>query len=50
MVADNCHVTRDTAATIREVGFEVVDGQRESTWQTLPWLRPTVRGAAVKPA
>lgn len=49
IVADNCHVTRDTATTIREAGFEVADERRESMRQALPWVRPSVRGVAVKP-
>ena len=50
VVADGCHVTRDTAKTIREAGFEVADERSESMRQALPWVRPSVRGVAVKPA
>ncbi|MDP3274226.1 MAG: class I SAM-dependent methyltransferase [Deltaproteobacteria bacterium] len=48
-VAEGCHVTRDTAASIRQAGFEVVHEQRESMRKALPWLRPTIRGVALWP-
>jgi ubiquinone/menaquinone biosynthesis C-methylase UbiE len=49
-VAGNCHVTRDTGDAIREAGFEVLTEQRESVRKALPWVRPSVRGVARKPA
>lgn len=50
VVADGCRVTRDTGATIREAGFDVEHERRESVRKALPWVRPSVRGVAVKPA
>ncbi len=48
VVAGNCHVTRDTGALIRDAGFDVEDERRESVRKALPWVRPSVRGVAVK--
>lgn len=45
-VADNCHVTRDTAASIEAAGFEMVDYTRTSMRKALPIVRPCIRGAA----
>lgn len=48
-VAGNCHVTRDTAASIGAAGFELGDPQRASMRKALPLVRPTVRGVATRP-
>jgi ubiquinone/menaquinone biosynthesis C-methylase UbiE len=48
--AGGCHLTRRTAAAIREAGFELSSCQAESMRKALPFLRPTVRGVARKPA
>jgi ubiquinone/menaquinone biosynthesis C-methylase UbiE len=47
-VAGNCHLTRDTARTLEEAGFESIELRRESMRKALPFLRPTVRGLARK--
>lgn len=47
-LAGNCHLTRDTARTLQEGGFESVELRRESMRKALPFLRPTVRGIARK--
>lgn len=49
IVAGGCRVTRDTGAAIRDAGFEVEREQRESVRKAMPWVRPSVRGVAVKP-
>lgn len=48
-IAGNCHLTRNTAAEIERAGFELGSVQRESMRKALPWVRPSVRGVAVKP-
>lgn len=47
-VAGGCHLTRDTCADIEAAGFELVDYTRASMRKALPFLRPTIRGAARK--
>jgi ubiquinone/menaquinone biosynthesis C-methylase UbiE len=49
-VAGNCHVTRDTAGAIERAGFDLVRLERASMRKALPWVRPSIRGAARKPA
>ena len=48
-VAGNCHLTRNTTAEIERAGFELASVRRESLRKALPWVRPSVRGVAVKP-
>ncbi len=48
-VAGNCHLTRETEAAIRASGFDLESVTRESARKALPWVRPTIRGVAVKP-
>ena len=47
-VAGGCHLTRDTEATIRAAGFEVVAIERDSMRKTFPLVRPSIRGRARK--
>jgi ubiquinone/menaquinone biosynthesis C-methylase UbiE len=48
-VAGNCHLTRETEAHIRDAGFELEWVERESLRKALPIIRPSIRGAAVRP-
>lgn len=48
--AGNCHLTRRTADAIVAAGFEIRTMERESMRKSMPVVRPTIRGAAVKPA
>jgi len=48
-IAGNCHLTRTTAEAIERAGFELLEVKRESMRKALPWVRPSVRGIAVKP-
>lgn len=47
-LAGNCHLTRRTEALIEGAGFAVHSVQRESMRKALPFVRPTVRGCAIK--
>lgn len=49
-VAGNCHLTRRTAEAIAAAGFDVQACTRESVRKALPFVRPSVRGRAVRPA
>ncbi len=49
-IAGNCHTTRRTADDIVEAGFELEWIERESVRKALPWVRPSVRGVARRPA
>jgi ubiquinone/menaquinone biosynthesis C-methylase UbiE len=46
IVADGCHVTRRTEASIRDAGFAIDRIERESVRKALPILRPSIRGVA----
>jgi ubiquinone/menaquinone biosynthesis C-methylase UbiE len=48
-IAGNCHCARDTAAAMREAGFDIRSLARASVRKALPWVRPSIRGFAVKP-
>jgi SAM-dependent methyltransferase len=48
--AGNCHVTRDTERRIETSGFSFESITRESMRKAPPWVRPTIRGVAVKTA
>lgn len=48
-MAGNCHLTRTTAATIEEAGFEIRSLERASMRKALPFVRPSVRGVAHRP-
>ncbi len=45
-VFGNCHLTRDTAASIERAGFTVDELQRQSMRKATPVVRPTIRGRA----
>jgi ubiquinone/menaquinone biosynthesis C-methylase UbiE len=49
-IAGNCHLTRDTEQAIREAGFQIDRIERESMRKAMPFMRPTIRGVARKPA
>lgn len=46
----NCHLTRRSADTIAAAGLTLEDPTRESMRKAVPWVRPTIRGVARKPA
>ncbi len=46
-IAGNCHLTRDTEASIRSAGFTIDRITRESARKAMPIVRPTIRGIAV---
>ncbi len=48
-VSGNCHVTRDTEATLRASGLVIESIARESVRKALPWVRPSIRGVARNP-
>lgn len=48
-VAGGCHLTRRTDAALQAAGFRFEQVQRESMRKALPWVRPSVRGVAVRP-
>jgi ubiquinone/menaquinone biosynthesis C-methylase UbiE len=50
ILADGCHLTRRTGEHIREAGLVVDSEQRESMRKALPWVRPSLRGVARRPA
>jgi ubiquinone/menaquinone biosynthesis C-methylase UbiE len=45
----NCHLTRETAASITEMGFTLEDMRRESIRKVAGVVRPSVRGVARRP-
>lgn len=49
-VAGGCHLNRDTEAAIKDAGFAVTTITRESMRSSLPFVRPSVRGHAVRTA
>lgn len=48
-VAAGCHLDRDTEAAITRAGFAITNITRESMRSALPFVRPSVRGHAVRP-
>jgi len=50
LCAGNCHLTRETEEEILAAGFEIQQIERESMRKALPFLRPSIRGVALKPA
>jgi len=49
-VMGNCHLTRRSAETIAALGLRLEDPHCESMRKAVPWVRPTIRGVARKPA
>jgi len=47
-LAGNCHLNRETEATMLATGFTISDIKRESMQKTISLVRPTIRGIAVK--
>jgi ubiquinone/menaquinone biosynthesis C-methylase UbiE len=47
-LAGNCHLTRTTDQAIPAAGFELAEERRESMRKSIPLIRVTVRGHAVK--
>ena len=47
-VALNCHTTRRTDTAIKDAGFEFERLVSESLDTSPPWIRPAVRGVAIK--
>jgi ubiquinone/menaquinone biosynthesis C-methylase UbiE len=48
-MAGNCHLTRNTAGAIAEMGFHVSDVRRESIRRVAGVVRPSIRGVARRP-
>ncbi len=48
-LAGNCHLIRETESEITNAGFEITHIKRESMRKAPPFVRPTIRGLAVKP-
>jgi len=48
VVAGGCCVTRETRAAIEAAGFDMVSCKAESMRKSLPIVRPTIRGVAVR--
>jgi len=49
-MAGNCHLTRRTHLVLEQGGLELDGMVRESMRKAFPWVRPTIRGVARKPA
>jgi len=49
-LAGNCHLTRRTHLVLEQGGLELEGMVRESMRKAFPWVRPTIRGVARKPA
>lgn len=47
-VASGCHLTRRTDLAIERAGFELASLTRESMRKALPFVRPSVRGVAIR--
>jgi len=48
-MAGNCHLTRQTADSITEMGFQFEDLHKESIRKVAGVVRPSIRGAARRP-
>jgi ubiquinone/menaquinone biosynthesis C-methylase UbiE len=48
-LAGNCHLTRNTAGSIAEMGFQVEDVRQESIRKVAGVVRPSIRGVARRP-
>lgn len=47
-LAGNCHLTRNTEAALVTAGFTLEAITRESMRKAPPWVRPTIRGVALR--
>ena len=47
-LAGGCHLTRDTLSEIEKSGFKVNEVMRESLRKTPSFIRPSIRGVALK--
>jgi ubiquinone/menaquinone biosynthesis C-methylase UbiE len=47
-MAGNCHLTRDTEQSITDAGFAFASLEHESLRRAFPFVRPSVRGVAVR--
>ena len=48
-LASGCHLTRRTDRAIERAGFEITSLTRQSMRKALPFVRPTIRGVAIRP-
>jgi ubiquinone/menaquinone biosynthesis C-methylase UbiE len=48
IIGDNCHLTRPTLRSIESAGFSVESVTHASMRKALPFLRPTIRGVALR--
>ncbi len=48
-IAGNCHLNRDIESAIKLVGFKIIEIQREHMSTSFAFVRPTIRGLAIKP-
>jgi ubiquinone/menaquinone biosynthesis C-methylase UbiE len=48
LAADGCHLTRRAGDLITQAGLGIAEARSESMRKALPFLRPTVRGFALK--
>ena len=48
-LAGNCHLNRETEQAIVDCGYQIRQIKRESMRKAPPFVRPTIRGIAVKP-
>jgi ubiquinone/menaquinone biosynthesis C-methylase UbiE len=49
-LAGGCHLTRETLDAIERAGLVPMYPRTEDMRRAVPWVRPTVRGRAIKPA
>ena len=48
-ISGNCHLNRETEKYILEAGFKIKTIQKASMRKAPPFVRPTIRGIAIKP-
>jgi hypothetical protein len=48
-ISGNCHTNRETEKYILETGFEIKNITKASMRKAPAFVRPTIRGVAVKP-
>lgn len=47
-IAGNCHLNRETEMALSHAGFTIKEIKRESLRKTMPLVRPSIRGIAIK--